>query len=135
MKFQVTKGILLWNGAQYAKGSVFDAEKSEVDKLIEQGFVAPVLIEQETKESDGETSSTSPTKNPNGTQDDDDMVEAPTVEEFAELKAEKQNAILIEIGFEPASNKEERIAQYRAWYESDQEDDNGEGDCHLGGEQ
>jgi hypothetical protein len=44
------------------------------------------------------------------------MVEAPTIEEFSELKAEEQKAILADLGFEPGSNKEERIAQYEDWY-------------------
>ncbi|SHN77289.1 hypothetical protein [Desulfitobacterium chlororespirans] len=47
--------------------------------------------------------------------DDEDNVL--TTEEFAKLKANAQKAKLEGLGIEPASNVEERIAQYLEWHQ------------------
>jgi len=121
MKFKVIRGVLLRNGARYVKGSVFDAEESEVAWLISQKYVVPDLYHP--VKNTPLTVSGNQTGDQISNGDDSEMVEAPTIEEFSELKAEEQKAILADLGFEPGSNKEERVAQYEAWYSQQPSDD------------
>lgn len=111
MKFQVNKGVVKHKGVFHTKGSFFDAEKSEVAPLIKSGFVSEAIDPEDA--------------------DDTGEVEAPTPDEFAELKADDQRDILHELEIEPGSNAEHRLKQYTEWYEQD-DDLEGEG---QGGEQ
>lgn len=115
--FEVKRGIVLRNGAQYEKGSVFEADKSDVTFLINAGYIAPALVE-EIDESDNTPPANDPQPDESG-----EYVDAPTIEQFSELKADVQKSILYDLGIEPGSNKEERIAQYTEWYESDPDGD------------
>lgn len=106
MRYQVNKGILLHNGVRYANGAVIVEDVAKVNGLVESGVLIPIAYEPEA---------------PNQT--NNEVVDAPTIEEFAELKAEEQKQILTELGYEPGTNKEDRIAQYTEWYDSDDGND------------
>lgn len=118
MEFQVNKGIVKHGEAYYRRGSFFNAEKSDVDHLIQSGVVIP--SNSDSLEGDNQFDE-NPNMIDNPKDSDDAEIEAPTVEEFEELKADEQKQILMDIGIEPASNKEDRLTQYTEWYESEEE--------------
>lgn len=70
--------------------------------LRENGYI------EETQHDDGE--SNDPEANP-----------VKTVEEFSNMRAAEQKALLQQLGMEPASNEEQRLQQYQEWLDNHKE--------------
>jgi len=113
MRYQVKKGVLLHNGARYARGSFFDADESEVKGLLADGIISRVFA-SETLVPATPIAPKDPEDPPSPSNDDEFL---PTVEEFGKLNAAEQKALLTELQIEPATNAEERLRQYTEFYD------------------
>lgn len=107
----LVKSNVLHNKKWYSRNdTISDIKDKEAERLIALGAIERQnVIEVDSSEpSPAENDSSLPSAD-----DDGDL----TPKEFTTLKASEQREILVELGYEPGGNEEERLKQYTEWYD------------------
>lgn len=121
----ISDWIITHDGVTFPAGKViFDLPKELQQKYISEGVAKEVpVVEPVAGPASGPPAGNLQKGGSSGegdviggsiTDPNDDI--ALTPDEFAALKAPEQSKELEAVGIEPASNKEDRIAQYTEWY-------------------